>query len=617
MKNRWRLASLAALAVGALLGYAAATGGLNPFAKADTGQPDKPKAAAPQAAAAACPGCCTDCLNKAALVALASHNDAVAAKSAAAGKKPNILFIMGDDIGWFQIGAYHRGMMSGKTPNLDKLAADGVLFTDYYAEASCTAGRANFITGEIPLRTGMTTVGQAGADVGLPDQACTLATALKEQGYATGQFGKNHLGDLNKFLPTVHGFDEFFGYLYHLDALSDPYWYSFPDDQKYRDEHGPRDVLHCWATDKDDATVMPRWGKVGKQKIEDEGPLPPYPDMTNVPNMHPIGGPKAKYNMTTVDEDLVKISCDFMDKAKKDGKPFFVWHNTTRMHVFTFLSPKYQALMNSKTNYGLEEAGMAQLDDCIGALLKHLDEIGEADNTIVVFTTDNGAETFTWPDGGNTPFKGEKGTSFEGGFRVPCIARWPGHIKPGTVQNGIFSGLDWFPTLCAAAGNPDITKQLLKGVQLGGREYKNHLDGYNQLELLEGNAPSARHELFYFAGPQLGAVRVDDMKFQFLQQPTGWPGPKVTTDMPTLTNLRQDPFERFPMIAGESTLNGAFGYGNDFFAREFWRFPLVQDKVADLAKTAIEYPPMQDPASFNLEAVKKKIEEMIKHHEGG
>jgi len=531
-------------------------------------------------------------------------------------KKPNILFIMGDDVGWFQIGAYHQGIMSGKTPNLDKLASQGVRFTDYYAEASCTAGRANFITGEIPLRTGLTTVGQAGADVGIPDQACTLATALKAQGYATGQFGKNHLGDLNKYLPTLHGFDEFFGYLYHLDALSDPYWYSFPVNEAYYNKYGPRSVLHCWATDSDDSTVMPRWGKVGKQKIEDEGPLPPFPDMSNVPNMHDVPFLKAKYDMTTFDPVLVKASCDFMDKAKKDNKPFFVWHNTTRMHVWTFLSKKYNSMQNSETNYGLEEAGMADLDDNVGALLKHLEDIGEADNTIVVFTTDNGAETFTWPDGGNTPFKGQKGTAYEGGFRVPCIARWPGHIKPGTVENGLFSGLDWFPTLCAAAGNANITDQLLKGVKLGDRSYKNHLDGYNQMNLLEGKGPSARHELFYFAGPKLGALRVDDFKFQFFVQPTGWPGPKIVTDMPGIVNLRQDPFERFPMIAGETALNGAFGYGNDFYAREFWRFVLVQQEVGKLVMTAKDYPPMQTPASFNLDAVKQQIDEAMKSHEG-
>ena len=531
-------------------------------------------------------------------------------------KKPNILVIMGDDVGWFNIGAYHQGIMSGKTPNLDKLASQGMRFTDYYAEASCTAGRANFITGEIPLRTGLTTVGQAGADVGIPAQASTLATVLKAQGYETGQFGKNHLGDLNKFLPCVHGFDEFFGYLYHLDAMSDPYWYSFPVDEKYYNTYGPRSVVHCFATDTDDATEMPRWGKIGKQKVTDEGPLPPFPDMSNVANMHDLPFLKAKYDMTTFDEVLVKASSDFMDKAKKDGKPFFVWHNTTRMHVWTFLSKKYGSMQNNQTNYGLEEAGMAQMDDSIGALLKHLDDMGEADNTIVIFTTDNGAEVFTWPDGGMTPFKSTKGTVGEGGFRVPAIIRWPGHVKPGSVENGIFSGLDWFPTLSAAAGNPDITDQLLKGVKLGDRTYKNHLDGYNQMDLLTGNGPSKRHELFYFGGPHLGAVRLDDFKFQFFQQPWGWPGEKTTTDMPSMVNLRQDPFERTPFLRGESWNDGAPAYVNDFFAREFWRFVMVQQYVAKLAMTAIDYPPMQDPASFNLEEVKKKIEAMMKSHEG-
>src|SRR6476659_3810353 len=443
-------------------------------------------------------------------------------------KQPNIIVIMGDDIGWFNIGAYHQGMMSGKTPNLDKLAAEGMRFTDYYAEASCTAGRANFITGELPIRTGLTTVGQAGADVGIPATAATLATALKTQGYATGQFGKNNLGDLNKFLPTVHGFDEFFGYLYHLDAMSDPYWYSFPVDEKFYNTYGPRSLVHTYATDRDDPTEMPRWGKIGKQRIVDEGPLPPFPNMSNVPNMHDLPFLKAKYDMTTFDPVLAKASCDFMDKAKKDNKPFFVWHNTTRMHVWTFLSNKYRDMQNSETNYGLEEAGMADLDDNIGTLLKHLDDMGEADNTIVVFTTDNGAEVFTWPDGGMTPFKNTKGTVGDGGFRVPCVVRWPGHIKAGTVENGIFSGLDWFPTLMAAAGNPNITEQLLNGLKLGERTYKNHLDGYNQMDLLSGKGPSKRHELFYFGGAQLGALRVDNVKFQFYVQPWGWPGEKTT-----------------------------------------------------------------------------------------
>src|SRR5262245_11788872 len=488
-----------------------------------------------------------------ALGAVASTQMAQAqAPPTASGRRPNILFIMGDDVGWFNISAYHQGMMSGRTPNLDKLASQGMRFTDYYAEASCTAGRANFITGQIPLRTGLTTVAQAGADVGIPAQACTLATALKAQGYATGQFGKNHLGDLNKFLPTVHGFDEFFGYLYHLDAMSDPYWYSFPVNADYFNEEGPRTLVHSYATDTDDPTEMPRWGRIGKQRIVDEGPLPPFADMSDVQNMHDLPFLKAKYNMTTFDEVIVENSKRFMDQAKQAGKPFFVWHNTTRMHMWTFLSKKYSAMQNNETNYGIEEAGMAQLDDCVGALLQHLDDIGEANNTIVIFTTDNGAQTFTWPDGGMTPFKNTKGTVGEGGFRVPCIIRWPGQIKPGTVENGIFSGLDWFPTLMAAAGNPNITDELLKGVTLGGRTYKNHLDGYNQADLLTGKGPSKRHEIFYFGGAELGALRVDNFKFVFFVQPWGWPGEKITTDMPMPINIRQDPFERTPNIRGDT-----------------------------------------------------------------
>jgi arylsulfatase A-like enzyme len=528
-----------------------------------------------------------------------------------AQNKPNILVIMGDDVGWFNVGAYNHGIMSGKTPHLDKLASQGMRFTDYYAEASCTAGRANFITGELPIRTGLTTVGQAGADVGLPDQAATIAIALKALGYETGQFGKNHLGDWNKYLPCVHGFDEYFGYLYHLDAMSDPYWFDYPQD--WIDKTGPRNLVHCWATDTDDPTVMPRWGKVGKQRITDEGPLAPFPDMTNVQNWQK--GRPAKYDMQTFDDVLVQNTNSFMDKAKKDGKPFFIWHNTTRMHVFTYLPPKYQAMMNASTNYNVEEAGMAQMDDSIGAILQHLDDIGEADNTIVIFTTDNGAEVFTWPDGAMTPFKATKGTTYEGGFRVPAIIRWPGHVKPGTVENGIFSGLDWFPTLLAAAGNPDVTNQLLKGVKLGDRTYKNHLDGYDQTALLEGRGPSARHEIFYFGGPHLGALRIDDFKYQFVQQPYGWPGEKVDTDMPIIVNIRQDPFERTPSVRGETLNNLGGGYMNDFYAREFWRFVSVQETVAKLAQSAIDYPPMQAPASFNLDAIKAKVQEGIKAHE--
>ena len=515
---------------------------------------------------------------------------ASARATAGQGKKPNIVVIMGDDIGWFNIGAYHQGMMSGRTPNLDQLAKEGMRFTDYYAEASCTAGRAAFITGELPIRTGMTTVGQAGAKLGLPAEACTLATALKDLGYATGQFGKNHLGDLNEFLPTVHGFDEFFGYLYHLDAMEDPAHPAYP--QELLNKVGPRNMVHSWASDKDDATVDPRWGKIGKQKIEDAGTL--YPK-----------------RMETVDDEILDLSLKFVDKAKAAGKPFFLWLNPTRMHIVTHLSPKYEALRNSKNGWTIHEAGMAQLDDIVGDVMKKLKDMGVDDNTIVMFTTDNGTETFTWPDGGNTPFKGEKGTIYEGGFRVPCLLRWPGHVPADTVQNGIFSSQDWFPTFVAAAGNPNISDELLKGKKIGDRTYKNHLDGYNQMDLITGKGPSARHEIFYFAESTLGAVRIDDFKYRFIEQPHGWIGSQLKVDAPVLINLRLDPFERFDYPVG--TLTGSQNYFS-WFQYEFWRFVFVQQEVGKLAMTALEYPPMQKGASFNLEAVKGEIEAAMKKH---
>jgi arylsulfatase len=525
------------------------------------------------------------------------------ATCAMAQSKPNIIVIMGDDVGIWNIGAYSRGMMAGRTPNLDRMAKEGMLFTDYYAEASCTAGRANFITGELPIRTGMTTVGQAGSTIGMPAEACTIATALKAQGYETGQFGKNHLGDLNKFLPTVHGFDEFFGYLYHLDAMEDPFHANYP--QNLLNVVGPRNLLHCWATDTDDPTEQPRWGKIGKQKIEDDGPLPP----------HPMDG--IKYNMETVDDTIRDLSLAFMDKAKADGKPFFVWLNPTRMHVVTHLSPKYEALRTSENGWSVEEAGMAQLDDVVGAVLQHLKDMGVDDNTIVVFTTDNGAENFTWPDGGQTPFAGGKGTALEGGFRVPCIVRWPGHVPADSVQNGIFSGMDWFPTFLDAAGNPNITQQLLDGVTLGDQTYKNHLDGYDQMAAITGQGPSARHELFYFTESTLGAVRLDDYKYRFTDQPGGWLGATVKVDWPILTNLRLDPFERTGIFNGKD--NGSLGYYN-WFAYEFWRFVFAQQEVGKYAQTFLDYPPMQAGASFNMSALKaeleKKMEEAQKHGTG-
>jgi arylsulfatase len=508
-------------------------------------------------------------------------------------KQPNIVVIMGDDIGWFNIGAYNQGIMGGRTPNLDRLASEGMRFTDYYAEASCTAGRANFITGEIPIRTGMTTVGQAGSPVGIPAQAVTIATVLKGMGYATGQFGKNHLGDRNEFLPTAHGFDEFFGYLYHLDAMEDPFSRTYPPSLK--DTVGPRNLVHSWATTTDDPTEQPRWGKIGKQKIEDAGPLPPQP----------VDG--IKYNMETVDESILSFALDFINKAKNDGKPFFVWLNPTRMHVITHLSPKYDAMRTPENSWSTEEAGMAQLDDIVGGVTQKLKDLGLDDNTIVVFTTDNGAENFTWPDGGQTPFAGGKGTALEGGFRCPAIVRWPGHVSAGKVENGIFSGLDWFPTLVAAAGDPNIASELKQGKQIGGQNYKVHLDGYNQLDFLTGKAPSARHEIFYFTEGTLSAVRLDDFKFRFTDQPNGWLGGTSKVDWPILTNLRLDPFERTNLPSGDK---GSLAFYN-WFATEFWRFVYVQQEVAKLAETAIEFPPMQKGASFNLEAIKEQLQKKI------
>jgi arylsulfatase len=510
-------------------------------------------------------------------------------------KQPNIIVIMGDDIGMWNIGAYHRGLMAGRTPNIDKLATEGAIFTDYYAEASCTAGRANFITGELPMRTGLTTIGQAGANIGLPDQAPTIATVLKDMGYATGQFGKNHLGDRNQFLPTLHGFDEFFGYLYHLDAMQDPFNLTYPPDMK--DKVGPRNLLHTWATDKDDTTVEPRWGKVGKQKIVDEGPLAPHPNMG------------SKYNMETIDDHILKYTTDFMEKAQKDDKPFFIWMNPTRMHVFTYLSPHYESLITPENGWSIQEAGMTQFDDVIGSIMKKLDEMGIADNTIIVITTDNGTETFTWPDGGNTPFKGQKGMALEGGFRVPAIIRWPGKVKPNQVINGVISGMDWFPTFVTAAGNPNIKQELLKGTKLGDKTFKVHLDGYDQTDMLVNGGKSTRNEVWYFTQNSLAAARIGDIKYQILTMPNGWFGAQEKPGWMGLTNLRLDPFERLGNGPGESPM--AFEH---YYLREFWRFVFFQQEVEKLAETAKEFPPMQEGASLNLDAVKRQLQQTAAGH---
>jgi arylsulfatase len=497
-----------------------------------------------------------------------------------AADKPNILVIMGDDIGITNISAYSHGLMGYKTPNIDQLADEGGMFTDYYAEQSCTAGRANFITGQIPFRTGLTKVGMPAAKQGIQPEDPTIAELLKNHGYATGQFGKNHLGDRNEFLPTVHGFDEYSGVLYHLNALEEPENVDYPKDPAFRENYGPRNVLHTWATDKFDKTEQPRWGVIGKQKIKDDGAL-------------------TKKRMETYDQETLKYSLDFIDKAVKEGKPFFVWHNTTRMHVYTHLSPKYQAMVAEKGFYG---AGMTDFDDSIGALVKRLKDLGVYDNTIIVVTTDNGAEVFSWPDGGTTPFRGEKATTWEGGFRVPAVVRWPGLVKPGTVFNGIFSGMDWLPTFMAAVGEPDIKEKLLKGHKADGKKFKVHLDGYDQTAMLKGEIPSARKEIFYITDDgDLSAFRINKWKILFTQQKAigldVWREPLSPTRMPLLVDLHADPFER-AMQRGDGR---SASYEYDKWGTErMFAFVPAQGIVANFMASFKDYPPRQKPGSFSV-----------------
>jgi len=498
-----------------------------------------------------------------------------------AQQKPNILVIWGDDIGITNISAYSRGLMGYQTPNIDRIANEGAIFTDYYGEQSCTAGRAAFITGQIPFRTGLTKVGMPAAKQGLSAEDPTIAELLKNHGYATAQFGKNHVGDRNEFLPTVHGFDEYSGVLYHLNALEEPENVDYPKNPAFLAEFGPRNVINSWATVEDDPTVDPRWGRVGKQRIEDDGPL-------------------GKKRMETYDEETLENSLAFIDKAVKEDKPFFLWHNTTRMHVFTHLSPKYQAMVAEKGFYG---AGMTETDDHVGELLKKLDDLGIADNTIVIYSTDNGAEVFSWPDGGTTPFRGEKATTWEGGFRVPAVVRWPGVIKPGTVINDIFSHQDWLPTLMAAVGEPDIKQKLLNGHEADGKNFKVHLDGYDQTALLKGEGPSKRKEIFYITDDgDLSAVRYNKWKIVFLQQKaTGldvWREPFISVRFPYLVDLRADPYER-AMVPGPSGRSASYEY-DKWHAQRMWALVPAQTIVASFLQTFEDFPPRQKPGSFSV-----------------
>jgi arylsulfatase A-like enzyme len=516
-------------------------------------------------------------LHSASIVAPAQAQQQTAAPTE---KRPNILFIMSDDVGMWNVSAYHRGMMGGRTPNIDRIAQEGALFTDYYAQQSCTAGRAAFITGQHPFRTGLLKVGLPGAFLGLQKEDPTIAELLKPQGYATAQIGKNHLGDRNEFLPTVHGFDEFFGNLYHLNSEEEPEEPDYPKSPEFHARFGPRGMLRCRATDRDDPTVDPRFGRVGRQTIEDTGPL-------------------TRKRMETVEREMVAASLDFIDRSVHANKPFFLWHNTSRMHVWTRLSPEWE----NRSGYGLYADGMMELDSVVGQLLKKLDDLGVADNTIVVFTTDNGVEKFSWPDGGTAPFRGEKGTTWEGGFRVPALARWPGTVKPGTVINDIAAHEDWMPTLLAAAGVADVKGRLLQGHQAGDKTFRVHLDAYDMTDLLSGKSPGARNEILFFDDDgNLNALRYQDWKLHFAVKNSWWDDVSQPRTVPLVINLRQDPFEVTP----DSKMY------TRWYADKLWTMMPAQAIVGQFLQSFQEFPQRQKSASLNIGQILEKMQRVGK-----
>ncbi|HEV7318984.1 MAG TPA: arylsulfatase [Ensifer sp.] len=503
-------------------------------------------------------------LAAAALTVSATATQAQQSTTPAAGGKPNILMIMGDDIGWFNPSIYHRGMMGYRTPNIDRIGNEGAMFTDWYGEQSCTAGRAAFITGQSPIRTGLTKVGLPGADLGLQPEDPTVAELLKAQGYATGQFGKNHLGDKDEFLPTNHGFDEFFGNLYHLNAEEEPENPDYPKNPEFKKRFGPRGVIHSFADGR----------------IEDTGAL-------------------TKKRMETVDGEFLAAALDFIDRQHNAQKPWFCYFNSTRMHVNTHL----KAESAGKTGKGVYPDGMVEHDGMVGELLKKLDDLGLVENTIVVYTTDNGAEVMSWPDGGNTPFRGEKATNWEGGYRVPTCIRWPGVIKPNTVYNEVFSHYDLIPTFCAAAGEPDVVAKCKTGYQAGSKTFKVHLDGYNLMPFFRGevNDGPRRDFLYWNDDGELVAVRVQDWKVVFKEQrSTGigvWREEFTNLRAPKLFNLRADPFER-----GDESME----YEKWFFDRAFVAVP-SQAVVAQWLSSFKEFPIRQKPASFNLDEIMNQL----------
>jgi arylsulfatase A-like enzyme len=499
-------------------------------------------------------------------------------------KRPNVLVIMGDDIGQSDISAYTFGLMGYHTPNIDRIANEGMKFTDYYAEQSCTAGRSSFITGQATLRTGLSKVGIPGATIGLQPEDITIAEALKPLGYATGQFGKNHLGDRNEYLPTVHGFDEFYGNLYHLNAEEEPENPDYPKDPAFKARFGPRGVIHSKATDQDDPTVDPRFGKVGRQTIEDTGPL-------------------TKKRMETIDDETTAAAIDFMERQAKTKTPFFVWMNTTRMHLYTHVRASMRGQSGMPDNEYAD--GMIEHDGDVGKLLKALDDLNLANDTLVIYTTDNGPHMNSWPDGAMTPFRSEKDTNWEGAFRVPAFVRWPEHIKPGSVSNDIFSGHDWFPTLLAAAGDTEVKDRLLQGWKVGDRTYKVHLDGYNQLTYLTGQQDhSARRGFVYFDDDgHVVALRVDNWKFVFCEQKTPgtldiWGEPLTCRRLPLLYNLRMDPYERADITSNTY---------NDWLLRHGFLMVGAQAVVAEFVGTFKEFPPRQRPQSFSIDQIMEQL----------
>jgi len=515
----------------------------------------------------------------------------------AQGRPPNILVIMGDDIGHWNLGCYTGGMM-GRTPNIDRIASEGILFTDHYGQPSCTAGRAAFIMGQLPIRTGMTTVGIPGSKLGIQKEDPTLAEVLKTRGYATAQFGKNHLGDRNEFLPTVHGFDEWFGNLYHLNAEEEPEELDYPGQRNpaYKVRLGPRGVLHTYATDVDDPTEDPKFGRVGKQKIEDTGPL-------------------TRKRMETIDSEVLAETLKWMDKNAKSDKPFFVWFNSTAIHVWSHAPEKYiqMAVNEGRAEEDVVRAKMIEHDEQVGALLKKLDDLGIADNTIVIYTTDNGYELMFWPDGGYSPFRGEKGTTWEGGVRVPCVMRWPGRIQPGRTLNGPQSHEDLFVTLAAAAGIPDLKEKLLEGVKMGEIPYKVHLDGYNNLDYWTGKTEkSGRREYFYYDETDLMAIRVDGWKMHFgVKREGSWWNEKYYPSVPYLFNLLMDPMERMDPESPE------WGYiGRKFFAAKLWSPAAATPFIQAHLKSLEEYPPRQHADTLSMKKALDRAMEQIGKHVG-